>query len=258
MKDKKSVLDGMVAKENSFIVIRCDGRGFSKLKDKHSKTKSYDKDFHEKLTKISGSAIEELFRCGMAYVISDEISFILPRNFNLFNRRIEKLISLSSGYVSGEGSLEFYEICVDPISFDAKLFTFDTIEEVVEYLDERKNFGFRNFVYTLLRDSEMKNGKSSTQFAKELNGKSTSYQIDILLKKNIDIYKMQYWKREGELLHLEPFTRKVKTGAFGARVEEEVQRRRLVNVKPLKFCPEDKAIIEKMINSEYGGQDERT
>jgi len=259
MEGKKSILDKMMVKKDSFIIIRCDGRGFGKLKDSGVFKKPYDKDFHDKLLKISSQALSDLFRDGMAYIISDEISFILPKEFCLFNRKIEKLLSVTAGYLSGEGSLEFYELGIDPVSFDAKIFEFDTIDEVLEYLDERKNYGFRNFVFTLLRDYEMKSGKSATMVAKEANGRPISQQIDVLIKAGIDIYKMQYWKREGELLYFEPFIREIKVGSFGTRTKETVVRRKMIKDKPLRFCPDDKDIINQMINSEYsGGKNERT
>jgi tRNA(His) guanylyltransferase len=259
MQEKKSILDNMMARKDSFIVIRCDGRGFSKLKETGIFKKPYDQDFHDKMVKISDKALCNLFRCGMAYIISDEISFILPRNFCLFNRRIEKLLSVSAGYLSGEGSLEFYELGIESVSFDAKIFEFDTIDEVLEYLDERKNYGFRNFVYTLLRDKEMKIGKSSMEIAKETNGKPISNQIENLIKNGIDVYKMQYWKREGELIYFEPYTKEVKVGLFGARTKETVIRRKMVREKPLRFCLDDKVILSKMIDSTYSGDiNERT
>lgn len=253
MQEKKSMLDSVMAKKDSFIVIRCDGRGFSKLKEADIFKKPYDAEVHKKIMKITASALKNLFRCGMAYVISDEISFVLPMSFNMFNRRIEKLLSISAGYLSGEGSLEFYELNIDPISFDAKIFEFGNIDEVLEYLNERKNYGFRNFIYTLLRDQEMKAGKTSNEVAKETNGKSISNYIEKLLKDGIDIYKMQYWKREGELLYFAPYVKEVKVGSFGARTKTQIVRRKLITEKPLRFCSNDRNILAKMIDADYVG-----
>ena len=250
---KKSILEDQVIKADSFIVIRCDGRRFSKLKENGNFNLPYDKGFHEKMVKITDKALSSLFCAGMAYTISDEISFVLPREFNMYNRRIEKLLSVVAGYLSGEGSLEFYELGLAPVSFDAKIFEFDSIAGVLEYLDERKNSGFRNFVHTIARDMYMAQGHTSTITAKKMNGMSTRKQIEILMKEDIDIYKMNHWKREGDLLYFQEYVKTVKVGSFGTRESTQVTRRRLIKTKPLRFCKEDAGILNFMIKSEYRG-----
>ncbi len=234
---KESLLSNEKIEKDMYIIIRCDGRSFTKFKKKGN-LKTFDKDFHKKMVKISEKALLNLFNnSGFAYTISDEISFVLPKEFELYNRRVEKLISLAAGYLSGEGSLEFYELGFEPAVFDAKIFVFKTIEGVLEYLDERKNSGFRNFVCSITREHYMKKGMTSSQAAKKMNGMTTRKQIELLLGVKKDIYKMNGWKREGEMIHF----------------VIENNRKFLRRAKPLRFCLEDKVIIERFLETKRDG-----
>lgn len=234
---KESLLSDKKIDDDLFIVIRCDGRGFTKFKKK-GELQTFDKDFHQKMMVISEKALQNLFFCGFAFTISDEISFVLPKEFSLYNRRLEKLLSLAAGYTSGEGSLEFYELGLEPAVFDAKVFTFSTIEEVLAYLDERKNSGFRNFVCSVTREHYMRKGMTSTQAAREMNGMSTRKQIEMLFDAKKDIYKMNYWKREGEMVHF---------------IVDQNNRKRTIRSKALRFGSDDKEAVEKLLETKKNG-----
>lgn len=258
MKEIKSILNGMVVPKDNFIVIRCDARGFGKLLEK-SGFKPYDKDVHLQMVELAEKLIEELFVGGMAYVLSDEISFVLPKSFNMYNRRIEKLLTVTAGYISGDASLEFCNLNVDlsPVTFDAKIFACANISEVLAYLDERKNYGFRNFVYTIIRKFLMRSGMSTTQVAKKTDKMSIRTQIDLLLKNGIDVHSKPYWQREGVMVYLLPYEKQIKVGSWGSRKKQTVIRKKIARLKPFRFCAEDGKKLKSVINSEYRGETKR-
>ena len=249
---KKDILEDMVISSDKFIIIRCDGKGFGKLIKKAGFRQPYDKEFHKTMMKIAGEILEKLFgSTGAAYLFSDEISFIIPKTFDIYNRRVGKLLSTAAGMTSGEASFKFNEFGMSPVAFDSKIFAFDSINEILEYLDERKNSCFRNFVFTCLRDYLKKHGKSFGQIAKETNGMSTRSQIEYLMGKDVDIYRLPHWQREGEIIYFEPYKKKVKQGAFGSRKAFLVDRRRLKARKAFRFNIDDKLAVKQIINSMY-------
>jgi tRNA(His) 5'-end guanylyltransferase len=250
----KSILDGVVVPKDNFIIIRCDARGFGKLLEK-SGFKSYDKAVHMQMVKEAEKTIEDLFTGGMAYVLSDEISFVLPRSFDMYNRRVEKLLTVTAGFISGDASLEFCDLNVDlsPVTFDAKIFDCENINKVLEYLDERKNSGFRNFVFTTFRTYLMNSGMSATEVARKADKMPIRTQIDLLLTNGVDVHSKPYWQREGVMVCLTPYEKQIKVGSFGSRKKQTVTRKKITKLKPFRFCVDDAKKLKKVINSEYRG-----
>lgn len=254
MQEAESILEGQSISDDKFIVIRCDGKGFSKAIAKAHIKLPFDKDFHERMTNTAQKTLEIIFGRGFAYTYSDEISFVLPKKiFDRYGRRTEKLLTLAAGAASGIGSLEFYYLDISPTIFDAKIFEFNTVEEVMEYLSNRKTNCLRNFVFSVARKHYMDLGKTPAQVAKDLNGVKLNTLIERLLKEKIDIYKLPIWQREGVIIYYEPYEKAVKRGAFGTRKMTSVTRRRVKTLKPLRFCSGDEEAIEQLINGEYKG-----
>lgn len=252
MQEAESILEGQSISDDKFIVIRCDGKGFSKAIAKANIKLPFDKDFHERMVKTAQRTLETIFGRGFVYTYSDEISFILPKkSFDKYGRRTEKLISLAAGAVSGIGSIEFYYLDIAPTIFDAKIFEFNTVDELMEYLSNRKTNCLRNFVFSVARKHYMYQGIKANQVAKNLNGIKLNTLIERLLKEKVDIYKLPVWQREGTIIYYEQYEKAFKRGAFGTRKMETITRRRLKTLKPLKFCPGDEDDIEQLVNGEY-------
>jgi len=252
MQNIESILERDIISEDDFIVIRCDGKGFSKAIARAGIKLPYDKDFHKIMVTTTEKVLRMLFDKGFAYTFSDEVSFILPKeNFVKYGRRIEKLLSLTAGAFSGIGSMEFNYLDLSPTIFDAKIFAFNNISDVMEYLNQRKTNCLRNFVFSVARDYYMKKGMNPNQIAKDVAGVKLKGLIERLLKENFDIYKLPIWQREGTIVFYESYMKKVKRGPIGSRQVEDIERRRLKNTKPLKFCPGDEQSIDDLINGEY-------
>lgn len=220
----ESLLANESIPEGRYFVIRCDVRRFGKLIKKAGYS-GYKKDFHKKLVEVAKKTIENILFSGFAYVFSDEISFVLPPSFNLYSRRVEKIMSVVPAYASGEGSLLFYELDMSPIVFDAKIFICENMDKVLEYLLERKSLCFRNYVSFEYGEYRKRIGESGP-----VNGVSLREMTDILLKNGLDVYNQPYWKRLGTMVRFEYYKKHVHQGLFGPSVE--VTRRRLVSVKP--------------------------
>ena len=112
--------------KNKHIVIRLDGKRFSKFTKKYFK-----KPFDLKLSNIMievMKAIFKYFNASFGYTQSDEITIIIPKNENeyynhIFNGRIQKIASISSSVVSSKFNSLMY---IDDLAiFDSRVFGVD-------------------------------------------------------------------------------------------------------------------------------------
>jgi len=86
-------------------VIRVDGRGFTRLAENRKFERPFDVRFHEMMVKTAEALVAELHGA-FAFTESDEISVLLPADTQLFNREVEKLVSVSAGIASSTFALQ--------------------------------------------------------------------------------------------------------------------------------------------------------
>src|ERR1700677_692702 len=96
----------------SYIVLRLDGKGFSKFTKKHFQ-KPYDERMHRLMVKTMRVLMRQLGAI-YGYTESDEISLVFPAQLNLYDREVEKLVSISAGMASSVFSLEFNKAGINP------------------------------------------------------------------------------------------------------------------------------------------------
>jgi hypothetical protein len=97
MRKNESLSEQYILPEN-FIIVRLDGKGFTKL----TKEKlSLDKPFDEKFSQVMIDTTKHLFNIGFkvlyGYTQSDEISLLIDKDDRTFNRKVRKLNSVSQG-----------------------------------------------------------------------------------------------------------------------------------------------------------------
>ncbi len=81
-----------------WTIVRVDGCGFSKLTASHF-DKPFDSRFSDAMTCAARALVERL-QGVYAYTESDEISLLLPPEWNLYDREVEKTVSLSAAIAS--------------------------------------------------------------------------------------------------------------------------------------------------------------
>src|SRR5690348_14915851 len=79
-------------------VLRLDGRGFTRLTGQRFE-KPFDPKFHELMIHTARVLFEEL-QAVYAYTESDEISLLFRPEWDLFDRELEKAVSVSAGIAS--------------------------------------------------------------------------------------------------------------------------------------------------------------
>lgn len=126
----------------TFMVVRVDGRGFTKFCDSMQMVKPNDIRGIELMNKAALEVVKNFKDIVLAYGDSDEYSFVFKKKANLFNRRKDKITScvvslFSSAYVFYQPKcFDGVELSVIP-SFDARLVLYPSIETLRDYLSWR-------------------------------------------------------------------------------------------------------------------------
>src|SRR5438046_2419830 len=111
----------------AWAVVRVDGRSFSRFTEERFE-KPFDPRFRALIVQTA-SALLDAFNGRYAYTESDEISLLLPPDWSLFDREVEKIVSVSAGVASAA----FTHACGEPAHFDSRVWLGANVEVVQDY-----------------------------------------------------------------------------------------------------------------------------
>jgi tRNA(His) 5'-end guanylyltransferase len=175
----------------SWVILRLDGRSFSRLTEAQFE-KPFDERFHQLMSTTARGLLEEL-QASYVYTESDEISVLLPRNFDLFDRELEKTLSISASIAAATFSLAHGQ----PAQFDARACLASLDDQVVDYFRWRQADATRcalnGWCYWTLR----KQGLSPAQATSTLEGKGTDFKNELLFQAGINFNQLPLWQRRG-------------------------------------------------------------
>lgn len=179
----------------SHIIIRIDGRKFSKLSNDLMFEKPYDEQFKDLMISTSTDFFKE-FSPSFIYTFSDEINILLSEV--PFAGRIEKLDSVFASFIAGSFSKNIIKLnksITKPISFDSRVIPLSQ-EGVIKYFKERQDESWRNcingYAYWILR------GEYTKKEAMKILDKQKSNMLhDILFKRGINLAELPAWQRRG-------------------------------------------------------------
>lgn len=219
-----------------YIVARIDGRGFSRLtKEVHQFEAPYDERFRDMMT----ATVDHLMNCGFraiyGYTQSDEISILLHRDDDSFDRKLRKLDSILAGEASACFSLKLGAMAC----FDCRICQLPTAQLVVDYFRWRQEDATRNALnahgYWLLR----KAGQSVEQATKALLGQTTAQKNDLLFKNGINFNRLPAWQKRGMGLYWETYEKSGQNPKTG-QATKALRRRLKVDLElPMKTAYED-------------------
>lgn len=186
----------------SEIVVRVDGRKFSKLTTELKLEKPYDSDFTQLMCEVCSEFFKE-FAPKFIYTFSDEINILLgdiP-----FNGRVEKLNSVFAGYISSSFQKNLIKIekfqdiiekpDIKPVSFDSRIIPL-SIKGSVDYFKQRQSEAWSNCIngysYWKLRDKYDK-----SRSVEILNHKKGGELHDLLFENGLNISEVPTWQRRG-------------------------------------------------------------
>lgn len=132
-----------VVADDKWIIVRVDGRGFSKLTD------DLEKPFSDVFgTSLWMTMLRLVNTMGAVYAHthSDEISLLLPQSTGVFGRRYEKLSSVAAG----EASAKFTTVFGVSGAFDGRVCECETLSQVQDYFQWRLEDSTRNWKNSVL------------------------------------------------------------------------------------------------------------
>jgi tRNA(His) 5'-end guanylyltransferase len=219
---------GMRVPPGAYIVVRADGRSFSRLTERLFE-KPFDRKMHDHMIRAARALLEAMQGI-YAFTESDEISVLLPRGADIFDREVEKLVSLSAGIASAHVSLGIGE----PVEFDARIWVGARRSDVVDYFRWRQNDGTRcalhGYAYWMLR----REGMSERQATKALEGASVSKKNEILFARGVNFNDTPTWQRRGTGIYWETYEKEGLNPRTGETTRAERRRIKVDEELPAK------------------------
>jgi tRNA(His) guanylyltransferase len=224
------------------LVIRLDGRGFSGLTEQHELEKPFDHRFQDIMSATVKYLMSETgFKFSYGYHQSDEISLLLSRKDQSFERKERKLVSILASAAAAKFTEQFGSIG----TFDGRVSVLPTTELVVDYFRWRQEDAARNalsgYAYWLLRQ----HGYNGRQAAAALNGASRADKHEVLFRYGLNFKNVPAWQKNGTGFWFEKY---LKTG-FNPKTGQDVKvwRNRLAQPIALPYGEEYGALMPHII-----------
>jgi tRNA(His) 5'-end guanylyltransferase len=224
----------------AWVILRLDGRGFSRLTEARFE-KPFDARFHDGMVQTARAVLDNLQGL-YAYTESDEISVLFPRTWDLFDRELEKAVSLSAGIASSAFSLAFGTSA----HFDSRAVLAAEDEQVVDYFRWRQADAARcalsGWAYWTLR----KAGQGVAEATAALEGKSVAEKNELLFQAGINFNDLPLWQRRGTGLYWERYER----AGYNPQLDQNVvtTRRRIRVDQELPLGDEYAWLIEQLLH----------
>eukprot|EP00871_Galdieria_phlegrea_P005899 jgi/Galph1/797/GphlegSOOS_G5556.1 len=177
-----------------WIVVRVDGRSFTKFSEDHEFQKPNDERCLRLMEQSAAKVLENFDDCILAYGQSDEFSFILRRDTNIFNRResskiLSCIVSLFSSSFVYYWKQFFEEIDLKyPPSFDARVVVYPSEKSLRDYLSWRQVDCHINNQYNVCFWSLVQNGMSPNEAYTLLKGTFADFKNELLFQRFGIIY----------------------------------------------------------------------
>ncbi|KEY66525.1 hypothetical protein S7711_04851 [Stachybotrys chartarum IBT 7711] len=129
---------------NTWVVVRIDGRAFTKMCAKYGFEKPNDRRALDLMNTGAKAVVAELPEITIAYGISDEYSFVFHKSCNLFDRRASKLVStvvstFTASYVHAWTHHFPNTPLTSPLpSFDGRAVCYPSVQNLRDYLSWRQ------------------------------------------------------------------------------------------------------------------------
>lgn len=209
-------------------IIRVDGRGFSRRTEGRFE-KPFDPRFRDLMVSAASELLEELQGL-YAYTMSDEISLLLPRDWSLFDRRVEKVVSISAGIVSAAFSRALGEAA----HFDSRVWLGPDVPLVLDYFRWRQAEAAGNALHGWCYWTMRKQGESMAGATQLLREKGASWQNEFLFRHGINFNDLPLWQRRGVGLYREAFEKEGIDPRSGERAPAVRHRTKTDHELPMK------------------------
>lgn len=193
-KDYEQAFDHQIIRRTP-IIVRCDGRSFSRLCRKLKRP--YSPRMQDAMIETMFYVVTEMAGCCFAYTQSDEITFVLRNDQSLdsepwYGNRIQKIASVTASLATlgFNKNKEDLDLIGDAV-FDARVFGMPTVGEVCNNLIWRQKDCSRNAISTAAQTVlTAKFGKKSA--LKMLHGVGSAGKLDMMLEECGIDFKEEY------------------------------------------------------------------
>ncbi|KAF2638245.1 Thg1-domain-containing protein [Massarina eburnea CBS 473.64] len=176
--------------QNTFIVVRLDGRGFTKLTAKYEFEKPNDIRALRLMNEAAEAVMKDLPDLVLAYGQSDEFSFVFPKDCQLFERRASKLtttiVSTFTAHYVFAWAKHFPDApLTSPLpSFDGRAVCYPSDTNLRDYLSWRQvDCHINNLYNTTFWALVQQGGMDPRDAEKELSGTVSSDKNEILFSR---------------------------------------------------------------------------
>ncbi|GEM45843.1 tRNA(His) guanylyltransferase Thg1 family protein [Deinococcus cellulosilyticus] len=215
---QKEYFHGLTLVPGMWVVVRLDGRSFSKFTQKNFQ-KPFDAAFKNSMVKTAEALMEDLHGF-YGWTSSDEISILLPPTWAGYGRSLEKTLSLSASLAGSTFSLQVGEA----VQFDSRIWLGASLEDVLDYFlwrqEDSARCALQGWAYWTLRQS----GKSAQEVTRMLNGTDAAFKNEMLFTHGINFNSTPLWQRRGVAL----YRGQAKKQGFNPLTHEEVLVQRQV------------------------------
>jgi tRNA(His) 5'-end guanylyltransferase len=212
----------------AWAVLRVDGRGFSRFTEARFE-KPFDPAFHQLMVRTATALLED-FQGVYAYTQSDEISVLFRPGWSLFDREVEKVVSVASGLASAT----FTHAAGVPATFDGRVWLGVDERSVLDYFLWRQSDGTRCSLHGWCYWTLRKEGKSAAQATRELDGKPVAYKHELLFQRGTNFNELPLWQRRGSAVVWEHYLKEGVDPRNGQRTQAERRRLRVDSELPMK------------------------
>ncbi|CAD6225336.1 GSCOCG00005627001-RA-CDS [Cotesia congregata] len=175
-----------VCLQNCWIVVRIDGKNFSKFSDDHKFLKPNDIRALELMNIAASAVIREFHDIVLAFGQSDEYSFVFRKETSAYNRRETKLLTYVNSLFSSAYTFhwrDFFTECAlkYPPSFDARVVLYPSDENLRDYLSWRQaDVHINNLYNTCFWNLVQRQNMTTAEAQEKLKGTVSSQKNDLL------------------------------------------------------------------------------
>ncbi|TKA76839.1 hypothetical protein B0A55_04635 [Friedmanniomyces simplex] len=175
---------------SNWIVVRIDGRGFSKLCKKYNFEKPNDRRALDLMNAVATEVVRSFVDIVLAYGQSDEYSFVFHESTGLFERRAAKLATSVATAFTAEYCMQWSTFLPDqPLArpyptFDGRCVCYPKHSILRDYLCWRQaDCHINNLYNTTFWNMVLKGGMSTTEAEQALKGTVSSDKNEILFSR---------------------------------------------------------------------------
>lgn len=191
---------------NTWLVIRIDGRGFHQFSDRHQFEKPNDRRALDLMNKCAEAVMIEIHDIILAYGQSDEFSFILKKECDLYGRREAKILSTIVSLFTSNYVFLWKKCFLDkelqyPPSFDGRAIQYPSDNNLRDYLSWRQADCHINNLYNTCFWALVHSGKTGGEAENTLKGTLSSDKNELLHSSfNINYNNLPEIYRKGSVL----------------------------------------------------------